>query len=246
MSAGFAPDTSTLGGDLVTVRALKRAATLHLLGDTIQVPDEDWQQPSLLPGWTRAHVATHLSRNADGLRRALTSLIAGHPERMYDSETDKERDIERGSERSGLALQIDLDTSSGHLNETFDLVSALAPDTEVELRAGFRIPVRLLPLARLNEVVLHHVDLGIGFSARDIIPAVARPLLEWAVYRLGDRQDIPHLHIRSRSGFEGTVGGYGDPVLVEGTDQQLTGWLTGRSDGAELSGNDELVLPLWG
>ena len=42
------------------LRSRKRDATQQLLGDTIAIHDDQWQLPSGLPGWTRAHVATHL------------------------------------------------------------------------------------------------------------------------------------------------------------------------------------------
>ena len=55
--------------------ALKRIAlaTQSLLRDTIDLDEEQWHAPSLLPGWSRAHVATHIARNADALRRVLSA-----------------------------------------------------------------------------------------------------------------------------------------------------------------------------
>ncbi|WP_203566849.1 maleylpyruvate isomerase family mycothiol-dependent enzyme [Aestuariimicrobium ganziense] len=239
-------DPMTLGGEVSEVRALKLEATQRLLGDTIRISDADWQEASLLPGWTRAHVATHLARNADGLRLAFETMMLGMPQRMYASEPDKERDIERGSERNGLALQIDLDVSSGLLNEALDALETIDQAMPVELRAGFRLPARLLPLARLDEVVLHHVDLGVGFTVDDVAHETARRLLEWSAFRLGDREDIPLLELRSSSGLVARLGSYGEVVVVEGDDRPLLGWLTGRGSGDGLEGTDDLVMPLWG
>ena len=57
--------------------ALKRIAlaTQSLLRDTIDLDEEQWHAPSLLPGWSRAHVATHIARNADALRRVLSATL---------------------------------------------------------------------------------------------------------------------------------------------------------------------------
>ncbi|NLE18275.1 MAG: maleylpyruvate isomerase, partial [Propioniciclava sp.] len=40
-------------------------ATQALLRSTVGVEEAAWHEPSLLPGWSRAHVATHICRNAD-------------------------------------------------------------------------------------------------------------------------------------------------------------------------------------
>ncbi|MEU4755514.1 maleylpyruvate isomerase N-terminal domain-containing protein, partial [Micromonospora tulbaghiae] len=45
----------------------------------------DVAAPSLLPGWTRAHVLTHLARNADGFVNLLTSARTGEEIPMYAS-----------------------------------------------------------------------------------------------------------------------------------------------------------------
>lgn len=240
------PDPHALGGSLSEVRQRKLEATAALLGDTIQLSDQAWQEPSLLPGWTRAHVATHVARNADGLRDAFVGLRQGRPQLMYSSEADRERDIERGSQRNGLELQIDLDTSALGLKSALDELERADLDQLIELRAGFRIPVRLLPLARLNEVVLHHIDLDTGFEARHISQPTARWLVEWTLLRLDDRIDIPALEIHSESGLDARIGGFGDPTTVSGPDNLLLGWLTGRSSGDGLEGASDLTMPLLG
>ena len=64
---------------LETVRSLVAQATQRLLGDTITVRDEHWRSPSRLPDWTRGHVATHLARNADAIRRLVEWARTGPP-----------------------------------------------------------------------------------------------------------------------------------------------------------------------
>ncbi|MFF9641495.1 maleylpyruvate isomerase N-terminal domain-containing protein [Kitasatospora aureofaciens] len=44
------------------------AATGLLLRTAARLCDADARAPSLLPGWSRGHVLTHLARNADGPR----------------------------------------------------------------------------------------------------------------------------------------------------------------------------------
>lgn len=248
MSHASAPpsDAFDIGGSIHDVRPRKAEMTQRLLGETIRLWDKEWQEPSLLPGWTRAHVATHIARNADGMARSLDALVKGRPQRMYTSEADRQSAIERGSQRSGLDLQIDLDTSAGNLNRVFDHLDTLDPETPIELRAGFRIPVRLLPLARLNEVVLHHVDLNVGFTVDQVPQPVARWLVEWTLLRLQGREDVPGMQLTSSSGLRTTIEGIGDMLTVRGTDQALLGWLTGRDHGETLQGTGGMLLPLLG
>ena len=86
----------------------------------------------------------------------------------------------------------------------------------VELRGGLQVPARLLPLARLLEVVMHHVDLDVGFEIADIDEATAAWLLEWSAFRLRKRDEFPRLDLpRTRSRI--TVGSSGRPIAVRGT-----------------------------
>lgn len=229
------------GATLALVRDRKREATSRLLGDTITISDQAWHEPSRLPGWTRAHVASHLARNADAFRRTMTGLLGHTSTRMYPTEAEKRHAIERGSWRSALELQIDLDTSAGELATAFDRLDDVALDEVVVLAPGRRLPVVQLPLARLDEVVLHHLDLDCGFTPDDIEPDIARWLLEWNCWQATGRDDVPAVRLVSSSGFEAVVGRADqEPALVSGSDGRLLGWLTGRCGADLVDGADRL------
>ena len=55
-------------------RALPWAAdgAAYLRGMLTRMGDEAFAKPSSLPNWTRAHVLTHVARNADALINLLT------------------------------------------------------------------------------------------------------------------------------------------------------------------------------
>ena len=231
-----------VGAAVATVRKRKVEAIQRLLGDTIGISEDDWQAPSRVPGWTRAHVASHLARNADGLRRLIDGALTGEPTAMYSSLVQRDRDIERGSERTALELQIDLDTSSQQLARAFDRVPESAWPVLVETPAG-GFPLRLLPLARLNEVVLHHWDLDCGYPLADVDAAVARWLLEWAVLRYAHREDLPGIALESSSGLRATLGSGVDKARVRGTDAQLVYWLSGRVGSEAVEGAEGINLP---
>ena len=237
--------TSTDGAatQLETLRGLVNAATQRLLGDTISVTDEDWPAPSRLPGWSRGHVASHIARQADGMVRLAEWARSGQRQDMYASAEQRETDIAGGAGRSGLELQIDLDTSAGRLDQAFDGLDEAAWDTVVELRSGTKVPARLLPLARLLEVVVHHVDLDIGFAVHQIEPATAEWLLEWCAFRVRGREEFPKLDLTAESGFTISLGNAGEPTAVSGTSANLLGWVMGRVDDSAVHGGEGLTRP---
>ncbi len=235
--------TETAAGQLDRLRGLVTTSTSRLLGDTIAVGDEDWRAPSRLPGWSRGHVATHIARQADGLVRLAGWARSGEREEMYASAEQRTADIDAGSGRSGLELQIDLDTTAGRLDEAFDSLDEPAWDAVVQLRGGAQVPARLLPLARLLEVVIHHVDLDIGFEVEHIESPTAEWLLEWSAFRLRERDEFPRLDLTSDSGFAISVGSAGAPLAIRGSSANLLGWLTTRADSSAVHGGDGLRLP---
>ncbi|MET1007339.1 MAG: maleylpyruvate isomerase family mycothiol-dependent enzyme [Propionibacteriaceae bacterium] len=243
-SAESEPDQPPAGTEVESLRHLVVTATQQLLGDTISVSDEDWRAPSRLPGWTRGHVATHLARQADALRRLIDGARTGQPAEMYPEPGQRDLEIDAGAPRSGLELQIDLDTAAGALSDAFEAVEQEESwDAVVELRGGDKAPVRLLPLARLAEVVLHHVDLDIGLDIEDVDEPTAAWLLEWLAFRLGSRADFPRVRVVSDSGMTLVIGADGDPVEVRGSSPALLGWLTGRGTGDGVTGANDLQLP---
>jgi maleylpyruvate isomerase len=236
--------TESSGTQLETLRGLVTTATQRLLGDTISVSDEDWRGPSRLPDWSRGHVATHIARHADGIVRLTEWARTGERQDMYASAEQRAAEIEAGSGRTGLELQIDLDTSAGRLGNAFeDLDHADAWDAVVELRGGMKVPARLLPLARLLEVVVHHVDLDIGFEFDHIEATTAEWLLEWCAFRLRQRDDFPMLELTSESGFAIALGSVGEPITIRGTSANLLGWVMGRLDRSAVRGDEGLQLP---
>ena len=229
---------------LEKLRGLVIIATQRLLGDTINVTDEDWHRPSVLPEWNRAQVATHIARQADALCRLAEWARTGEEQPMYNSPAQRSSEIDEGRDRSALDLQIDLDTSASRLMEAFAALDESGGwDTPVELRGGTRVPARLLPLARLLEVVMHHVDLDIGYGMGDIDNSTAEWLLEWCSFRLRDRDEFPKLELTSESGFTITLGSSGEARPIRGTSANLLGWLMNRVGPDAVTGDAGLKLP---
>jgi hypothetical protein len=60
-----------MDSDPGSLRERIEAATGLLNATAAAMTDDQARERSLLPGWSRGHVLTHLARNADGLRNLL-------------------------------------------------------------------------------------------------------------------------------------------------------------------------------
>lgn len=210
-------------------------ATQRLLGYTIGISDPAWHEPSPLPGWTRAHIATHLARNADYLTAMATAVSQGLRQPPSPSGAEREVELELGADRSGLELQIDLDTSAGALHAAVDRITDWTPTITLHGRSW---QLSALPLSRLHEVCIHHLDLDCGFGPDSIDPAAAAWLLRWVLDLLADA-DLPALRLEGDS-LVAELGRGDEPEAVTGSDARLWAWLCGRTPASTVSGADGL------
>lgn len=210
-------------------------ATQRLLGYTIGIGDDEWHEPSPLPGWSRAHVATHLCRSADHLRALVDAARAGAAQPAAPSSEERLADLETGADRTGLDLQIDLDTSAGSLQAALDKVTDWTVPVELHGRGS---TLAAVPLSRLHEVCVHHLDLDGALSPDAIDPGAAAWLLRWVLDLRADA-DLPALRLEGDS-VVADLGEGGEPRRVTGSDARLWAWLSGRLAASGVSGADGL------
>lgn len=142
-------------------------STQRLLGTTRVIPESELRQPSLLPGWTRGHVLTHLARNADAMRNVLIGARSGQERRMYASLEGREEEINQGAGRSSKELADDLASSAMALRTIMIGLPDGAWRFPVQLPDSGPFPAGQLLTRRLVEVELHHCDLGYGYTPAD-------------------------------------------------------------------------------
>jgi len=229
----------TGSGPVEDLHRWKPEATQRLLGYTIGISDEEWHKPSPLPGWSRAHLATHLARNADHLSIIAAAVDAGREQPVAPSRAERLAELERGADRGGLELQIDLDTSAGALQQTIERLTRW--DAKVRLR-GKEWPLGVIPLARLHEVCIHHIDLDCEFGPDAVDPAAAAWLLRWVLDLLADAE-LPSLRIEADS-LVAELGTGGELRTVSGSDARLWAWLSGRLPADGVAGAEGLQPPL--
>ncbi|MFI6129249.1 maleylpyruvate isomerase family mycothiol-dependent enzyme [Micromonospora sp. NPDC051141] len=218
-------------------------ANERLLRTVTALAAADVAAPSLLPGWTRAHVLTHLARNADGFVNLLTAARTGADIPMYASVEARNADIEAGAGRGPADLLDDLRRSG----QRFDVAVAEMPPgawgATVQTRRG-PWPAALLVWARLREIEVHHVDLAAGYRPADWPEAFAQRLLHEVATGLADDPAAPAMLLRPDGPARDLV--VGDPEgapTITGPAPELAAWLTGRGTGELLTVDPDGPLP---
>ncbi|GIF21296.1 maleylpyruvate isomerase [Actinoplanes tereljensis] len=196
-------------------------------------------QPSLLPGWTVGHVLTHVARNADAYTRLLTAARTGSPAEGY-APGQRDADIEAGATRP-LREQI-ADIRESH--ERFADAGAAMPAEAWTFPIEFlKQPAAAVPWARLREVEVHHVDLGLSYTPADWTDAFAQRLLKELVAGL----DGPAMVLRP-FGLEHTltIGDADNPPVIGGPTKSIAAWLAGRGDVTDLTVSPDGKFPALG
>jgi maleylpyruvate isomerase len=224
---------------LVAALADLRTSTAALIRgiEAEEWTEADLRAPSLLPGWTRGHVLTHIARNADGIARTLAGALRGEVVARYpNGQAGRDADITAGAMRAATELIADVRESADRLDRMFGGVA----DAE-----GWGLPTDEWlagdwPVRRWREVEIHRVDLA-GAYQPDEWPA---SLISYLLPVLVDT--VPS---RTHGAFKITVTpegstttdlpgsvwtlGSGEQVDVAGPDWALLAWLAGRPEVVE-------------
>jgi maleylpyruvate isomerase len=228
------------------------AATDRLLATTATLTDAQVREPSLLPGWTRGHVLSHIARNADGLGNLLRWAATGTQVPMYASAQAREDDIEAGAGRGAADLAADVrDCAAAFAGQAASLPPEAWKAGVRALRGG-PFPARGILERRLREVEIHHVDLAAGYGPGDWPEDFVTAALPHVAGSFADREDTPGCRILPDGAGEGFwIGPAGQgtvPLVVAGPAPDLLAWLTGRCGGSSLrvvSGAGLPTLPAW-
>ncbi|MCL1923437.1 MAG: maleylpyruvate isomerase family mycothiol-dependent enzyme [Propionibacteriaceae bacterium] len=215
------------------------SSTQRLLGDTIGLSDNDWRGPSLLPGWSRAHVSAHLAYHGECLTRMAARLVETQESVTWNC-SYADDDLWVKAQRNSLALTEDLDESCAAVSKALDSITPALWARTVRTSHG-ELPASAMVLNRINEVVVHHVDMQLGVDFTDLLPALVRLLLQWNVFRSTPRFSEVELTMITDEGLTLTVG-QGTPMTVRGSEANLLGWITGRKLSTAILGAEQLDL----
>lgn len=232
-------------------------ATERLIGAVGQLNDATVRQPSRLPGWSRAHLVTHLARNADAMVNLLTWARTGVEHAAYASQADRDADIVEGAVRPHQLLLEDL----GAASERFADAAGSVPDsawtaTVTNNLKDVSFQAAEIPWLRLTEAWLHLVDLDVGVDVTAIPDELVEELVNEAVRGYRGRAEVPGFIVDAglpdgrRRSWQVGAGAADEPgrrPAVRGDGVALLGWLTGRGDGDGLTGDLSVLpeLPAW-
>ncbi len=146
-------------------------ATQRLLGTARVIAEPDLRAPSLLPGWTRAHVLAHLARSADAMRNLLVGARSGADRPAYASAGARAAGIEEAAKQQPKDLAADVAGAA----MAFRTLTRQLPDeawlVQLQILGSVPFPAGQLLTRRLVEVELHHTDLGLAYTPADWPPA---------------------------------------------------------------------------
>lgn len=200
--------------------------------------------PSRLPDWTVGHVATHLARNADGLRRVLLAAQEGRQVTPYDSPEARQNDIATGAARGTDAIAGDLLAANQRLADTLASLPDPVWSATVDVGRGGPTTADVILSARLAEVELHHHDIGFDDGLDLLDDAQANRLLHSLPRTYIRTRDVPGVTLRPEHAEAIAVGDGGPDIRGRAVD--LVGWLAGRTDGSTLTSDGPLPeLPSW-
>jgi maleylpyruvate isomerase len=204
--------------------------------------DEEFDRPTLLPGWDRAHLLAHVARNADALVNLLTWARTGVETPMYASPEARDAGIAETAQLPPDQLRGEVLIATERLVEAVRGMPEQAWTAEVRSAQGRTIPASEVPWMRCREVWVHSVDLDEGITFADIPEDVQAALVD-DVFRVWDRRggDVPDVVLFAGDREWGT-----GRLAVAGSLPAVTAWVTGRSGGEGLTADGPLpAVPPW-
>lgn len=236
---------------LADLLLLARRGTAFFSRALNQLSDTDFDEPSLLPGWSRRHVAAHVGYNARALARLVEGARTGEAIAMYESPTARNSEIEVGATLPVVAIRNLCEHAAIHLNVEWRDLPAACWSNQVTTAQGRLVPVSETVWMRTREVWIHAVDLDNGaqyddFPAELIDRLITDVLAGWA--RKGAA--VPRLRLvltdRAAPVELGERSVAGPTVDIRCSAADAARWMTGRGAARAATQGDALPeLPAW-
>lgn len=187
--------------------------------------DVDIREPSVLPGWSRAHVIAHVARNGDATVRLVDGVLTHRAAEMYPGGRGvRDAEIETTAQNGIDDLVDDVASSNVAVVYAFARMTAPTWGRQVQFPTG-PYPASRCAWGRWREVETHHVDLGLD------VYTIESWSEEFVFSHLP--HELAKLPGRLPSGTAVKVGGsrFGSGELtaaVDGPDPAILAWLLGR------------------
>ncbi len=217
----------------------------RLLATASALTDDQMHEPSLLPGWSRGHVLTHVARNADGLANLLTWALTGVETPQYESFEAREAQIQDGAGRPAGEIVADLSRSAEAFLSRARELPAEAWLSQVKGMRGPEHPAWYTLHRRLAEVEIHHIDLAAGYEPGDWPDWFVTAMLYEVIHQMSVKPDAPSAVLTdTRSGRQFLLPpDEPSDLAIWGPGHLLLAWLRGRDSGDGLSSDPDGPLP---
>ncbi len=223
----FDADTLTTELDLRTLGERFYLKTLD------QISPKGMVEQSLLPDWTRTHVAMHVVHNAEGFMRLLEWARTGVETPMYPSREERDREIEESVAHTGGEDAIAI--AHEVVEELDEAIAAMGDEdwkAPIVSGRGDDIIAADIPWLRTREVFVHALDLGIGATALDFPASIVDRLYE-DIAPIWEKKGVSaHYRLELSDRDEERVIRVGDsaeePIVVAGEAAEVLSYLMGR------------------
>jgi maleylpyruvate isomerase len=222
--------------------------TRRLTGALGKLTDAELDEPTLLPGWSRRHLLSHVANNATALRNLVHWASTGEERPMYASSEQREADIMAGAGAPAAALRGLVSATAAALWADLDAMPAPAWSARIRTAQGVDRSAAEIPWMRVREVYIHAADLDAGIAFADLPAAFLAALAGDIAQRRSAVGNGPALSLTAAdTGSRWTVGGAGEPVPVAAPLAVLTAWLSGRPVAGltDAQGAPVPDLPAW-
>lgn len=192
--------------------------------------------PSLLPGWSRAHVIAHVAGNAAAFARAVAGGAEGKAVPMYESRALRDAEIEERAAWPAADLLELLDECTRSLTDVWHGLTPAQWDLDFVNGQGARTSLRSSVVARVREVWIHLVDLdspaepgGMDLLPADVAEAVLREV--FGLWQARDAAASLAITTTASDGASLTLGAAEDDgvTLISGALSDVAAWATGRT-----------------
>ena len=213
-----------------------RAIAHQLLALTADLDDDAARGDSVLPGWSRGHVITHIANFSEAMTRQVEEALQGRLVEVYDGgRPARDAAIEAGAGRSAAELTAHLSQAVTALLDAWDTVGPTDWPLPIlhrnsNLSAGLQ--------ATWRELTIHTADLNLGITPTAWSEDFCLHLLDFLRPRTPD-----DVHLVLKSPTVTWDNGAGETVTLEGALTDLTAWYAGRPAPGPITGPAPELLP---
>ncbi|WP_261567473.1 maleylpyruvate isomerase family mycothiol-dependent enzyme [Frankia gtarii] len=214
------------------------AAHRRLLELVERVDDDVLRRPSGLPGWTVAHLLTHLARNAESHSGMVEAATGGDVRDQYPGGQDqRDRDIAAGRDLPAATVRAEVAAAVTRLERAWDAVHVDVWRTGFGRVSTYGVTTLAdLVFLRWRETEIHLVDLALtdlgGPGLADLSSAYVEVEWAWTVRGLPSRLPAEVTVLLAPGDRPSTAVGRGkELVVVDAPTIPALAWLIGRDPG---------------